>query len=178
MKQALRNAALGAIAILVAWGTFTLLGLVASSRDDRAERADLQRQVAQLQAGTTLLADQIKSLGETPVVTPQKPLPNVNVRYIPVPGPRGPVGPVGPVGVAGKTVVGAPGSAGGEGPAGPAGPAGKDGSNGADGSPGAPGQDGRGIQSITCDSSGVWQITYTDGTTQSVDGPCRAVLTP
>lgn len=46
---------------------------------------------------------------------------------------------------------------------GPEGPAGKD---------GAPGADGRGVQTITC-AGGQVVVTYTDGTTQTVDGwPC------
>jgi len=48
----------------------------------------------------------------------------------------------------------------------------KNGSKGTDGAPGATGPDGRGIQSMTYDSeTNKWTITYTDGTTTTVDGP-------
>lgn len=49
---------------------------------------------------------------------------------------------------------------------------GKDGADGSDGSPGATGPAGRGVQSMTYNSStNKWTITYTDGTTSTVDGP-------
>lgn len=65
------------------------------------------------------------------------------------------------------------------------------GQNGTDGAPGAPGatgpqgppgndgQPGRGIVSgPTCQGDGTWSTTYTDGTTETQDGPCRIVLIP
>jgi len=65
------------------------------------------------------------------------------------------VGPAGPPG-ADSTVPGP------EGPAGPTGPA---------------GADGRGITSgPTCNADGTWTTTYSDGTTETQDGPCRVSL--
>lgn len=46
------------------------------------------------------------------------------------------------------------------GPSGPAGPA------------GPAGTPGRGLATITCNSSGVWEVEYTDGTKIPNDGPC------
>lgn len=90
-------------------------------------------------------------------------------------GPVGPPGPTGPPGDDGNTVVGPPGADGTVGPPGPAGPAGADGK---DGTNGTDGKDGRGISKVECvdDDTSVgshWLITYTDGTTQTSDGPCR-----
>lgn len=76
-------------------------------------------------------------------------------------GSTGPAGPAGERGPAGEP--GSPGKDGAPGPTGPAGPAGKDGS------------DGRGIASLTCQESGTWLISYTDGTTSSTPGPCAAI---
>lgn len=93
-------------------------------------------------------------------------------------GPVGPPGPTGPTGDDGKAVVGPSGADGAVGPPGPSGPAGADGKNGANGTNGTNGSDGRGITSVECvdDDTSVgshWLITYTDGTTQTSDGPCR-----
>lgn len=48
-----------------------------------------------------------------------------------------------------------------------------DGRDGADGKDGVNGADGRGIASVACQNDGTWLITYTDSSTQPVDGPCR-----
>ncbi|HEY9414287.1 MAG TPA: hypothetical protein VIQ30_05980, partial [Pseudonocardia sp.] len=50
--------------------------------------------------------------------------------------------------------------------------AGTDGVNGQDGQSGA---DGRGIADTDCLPDGTWRISYTDGTTSIVRGPCRVV---
>lgn len=64
----------------------------------------------------------------------------------------------------GESITGPPGPAG---PAGPAGPSGED------------GDDGRGITAITCDQeTDDWTVTYTDETTDTIDGPCRVEVTP
>lgn len=112
-----------------------------------------------------------------------------------VQGPRGSQGPTGPSGRDGRDGVdGQPG------PAGPAGPPGADGADGADGKPGPPGpegpqgpvgpegpqgpagrdgDDGRGIASISCDTdTDDWTVTYTDDTTETIDGPCRVQTVP
>lgn len=46
---------------------------------------------------------------------------------------------------------------------------------GADGKQGDP---GRGIANVKCQDNGTWLFTYTDGSTDSVDGPCRVVVDP
>lgn len=55
---------------------------------------------------------------------------------------------------------------------------GKDGTDGKDsnvpGPKGDKGEPGRGIQSVSCNADGSWTFTYTDGTSQTVAGPCRA----
>lgn len=102
-------------------------------------------------------------------------------------GARGPVGPQGADGEAGATgktgsqgATGADGAQGPEGPAGPVGPTGADstvtgpeGPPGATGDTGQTGAAGRGIRSITCPPSGDWIIEYTDGTADTIAGPCR-----
>lgn len=111
----------------------------------------------------------------------------------------GPPGPKGDTGAAGKdsTVPGPPGEDGEDstvpGPSGAdsliPGPIGAAGAPGAKGEPGndstvpgppgadgAPGTNGRGIASLTCEGSGEGSyllVTYDDGTTQTVGGPCR-----
>lgn len=54
-----------------------------------------------------------------------------------------------------------------QGEAGPAGPPGADGADGVDG------QDGRSITSVACTDTGQWVISYSDGTDEQVEGPCR-----
>jgi hypothetical protein len=49
---------------------------------------------------------------------------------------------------------------------------------GAPGTDGKPGTDGRGIADTDCLDDGTWRITYTDGTTDTARGPCRAVVAP
>lgn len=123
-------------------------------------------------------------------------------------GPQGPIGPKGDPGTDGSVgspgaqgaagqngkpgasgaqgdpgVAGADGATGATGPAGPAGAAGPAGPVGPQGPSGPSGSDGRGITSVECvdDDSGNgshWVITYTDGTSQSSDGPCRTKVVP
>lgn len=140
-----------------------------------ADRIELRSELAQQKAATQALTDQVKGLGETPVVTPEKPIPPA-VRYVPVPGPRGPVGPVGPAskipgpaGTSGKDA--APAQDGKEGPQGPVGPAGPQ------GDPGKDGKDAPTITDIKCDgSTGVF--TFSDGNTINVANMCAAPLIP
>lgn len=47
-----------------------------------------------------------------------------------------------------------------------------------DGATGATGPEGRGIAKTECQQDGTWLFTYTDGTTQPVDGPCRVQPVP
>ena len=165
-----------------------------SERQELFDRTDRQSQTitgleAELsaqEATSTLLADQIESLGQEPVVTPTPP-PTSNTSD----GPSfsfiqrlielgisarcadgacvGPVGPPGPA----STV---------------AGPAGQDGRNGADstvpgpegpqGPPGLDGAPGRGVTSLSCEADGTWLISYSDGTTSTTAGPCRVASVP
>jgi hypothetical protein len=152
---------------------------------DAAEKADA-------------LAQQVRGLGEEPVVTPPSApaaASSPSTRYVPVPGApgsRGPAGTPGSPGVPGtpgeageKGGTGAGGSTGSAGQSGEKGADGKDGSDGKDGAPGTPGADGvngtngadgRGIRSVACQDDGTWLITYTDDTTETADGPCRVLL--
>lgn len=115
-------------------------------------------------------------------------------------GPVGPTGPVGPQGVPGPIGVtgqspqclleptrctGPQGAAGERGATGATGPQGQPGATGPQGPQGdvgpegAKGDAGRGIESgPTCTGEGndsYWLTTYTDGTEQRQDGPCRTV---
>ena len=45
----------------------------------------------------------------------------------------------------------------------------------ADGAPGGIGPAGRGITKTECQQDGTWLFTYTDGSTSTTDGPCRAL---
>lgn len=91
-------------------------------------------------------------------------------------GAPGAAGAVGPMGAPGAT-----GAQGAKGDTGDTGAQGIPGATGATGPAGANGADGRGITSVSCDGDGAtstWTITYTDGTTQSAAGPCKAPLVP
>lgn len=90
------------------------------------------------------------------------------------PGEVGPDGPIGPRGEQGAQGVagmdgerGMPGADGNDGVPGPMGPPGPAGTNGKDGPRGV------GIAKVECPASGDWIITLTDGTAQTVTGPCR-----
>jgi len=91
-------------------------------------------------------------------------------------GLTGVAGSAGAEGANGKD--GSPGSAGERGAAGADGAPGTPGADGAPGADGKDGVNGRGIQSVSCGDDGAWTVTYDDGTTQTVDGPCRATLLP
>ena len=89
------------------------------------------------------------------------------------------VGPTGPTG--GQGLDGADGQQGEPGPAGPQGDqgqAGIQGEQGIQGEVGPQGAPGRGIASTKCQDDGTWLFTYTDGSTDAVDGPCRVVVPP
>lgn len=87
-----------------------------------------------------------------------------------VPGPAGEPGQPGSAGEPGGQ--GAPGQAGAPGAKGDTGPPGPAGEKG------EPGKAGRGISDVSCTSDGDWQFTFTDDTTITVDGPCRAQSAP
>ena len=96
-------------------------------------------------------------------------------------GVLGLIGPDGPQGVPGET--GAHGPTGADGPAGmngadgAPGPAGADGAAGPAGPAGPAGAPGRGLTSLDCvpDAAGstYWVVTFTDGATAAITGPCR-----
>lgn len=94
-------------------------------------------------------------------------------------GPIGPAGARGDTGEPGQSIQGDPGAAGADstvpGPPGAdstiPGPAGPAGANGADSAP------GRGLAALDCVDDGAgstyWVVTYTDGATAAITGPCR-----
>lgn len=88
-------------------------------------------------------------------------------------------GPAGQAGAPGKdsSVPGPKGSKGEKGDT-VTGPPGPKGDKGETGSPGTDGKPGRGISDVSCTADGDWQFTFTDGTTITVDGPCRAQSAP
>lgn len=87
-------------------------------------------------------------------------------------GPQGPPGPVGETGATGETEA--------QGPPGPAGVDGQDGATGPAGPAGADGANGVSVSSITCpnDDDDDWVITYSNGQTDIVTGPCRTQTGP
>lgn len=93
-------------------------------------------------------------------------------------GADGAPGATGAQGAKGDTgAAGPPGPTGDTGPAGPPGPPGPTGATGPAGPPGP----GRGVQSFDCQGVGAsssWVVTYTDGTTQQIAGPCRVPIAP
>jgi hypothetical protein len=103
---------------------------------ERARRVALELDLAEQKAKTQALAEQIRALGEKPVVSPGSP-PEV----ITIPGITGPRGAPGADGRDGAR--GPRGFTGLDGPAGPSGAAGTDGAPGADGVDGEPGAVGQ-----------------------------------
>lgn len=85
-------------------------------------------------------------------------------------------GPAGEAGAPGKDSS-VPGPAGAKGEKGDKGPPGPRGAKGEKGDRGEPGKNGRGVSSVSCTSDGDWIFTFTDDTTITVDGPCRAEQT-
>lgn len=182
MKRFLSVFVVLALAACFGWTAAELMDRAAFDAESAADRANLHDQLADVETANAALADQIRALGEIPVAPTTGP-PNHTPPII-LRGPQGipgVTGPRGPAGPAPEPVPGPPGRDGEDGatitgPAGPAGPKGdkgdpgKDGSNGKDG---APGRDGRGVTSITCGTTGDWLIAFTDGTSQTVTGPCR-----
>lgn len=171
-----------AVIALVVYLLVTVLSMTREDEGDAADRADLRTEVTAQQKRADLLDQQVRELGETPIVEPSENS-ALESRYVPVPGAAGPAGPPGADGAAGqslpglpgapgRTVVGPPGTtgpAGAEGEAGATGTSGKDGKDGAVGDPGANGQDGRGISSLACAGAVApitFTVTYTDGSTQ------------
>ena len=94
------------------------------------------------------------------------------------PGEAGEPGSKGEAGSPGsKGEPGAPGSKGEPGEPGPKGEKGDPGPAGAKVEPGSKGEPGRGINDVTCTADGDWLFEFTDGTSVTVTGPCRASQT-
>lgn len=160
----------------------------------RAERQELITQLDEERAKVDALYEQLRSVGEDPVVEPGKSDDS---------NPPAGVGPVGPQGVPGDD--GDPGrpptaeevaaainafcaaNAGCRGPAGTngtngtngesiVGPAGPAGADGAPGAPGLPGMNGVSVLSVSCvvrdDLSTAFRFTFTDGEFSDVAGAC------
>lgn len=169
----------------------TLVGLSVSNLSLTITNGSQSAAIAELSQNSDALREQVKDSGEVPVAPPARSVTGERgeqgARGLPGPqGPEGDAGPRGDIGLPGQT--------------GPQGPAGKDGSpgstgpsgaNGADGSPGPAGPqgpqgvpgpagpagaDGRGVAAVECQADGTWLITYTDLSTTTADGPCRAVI--
>lgn len=99
------------------------------------------------------------------------------------PGTEGQDGEPGGPGTEGKPgepgTNGPPGAKGDPGPAGAKGDKGDKGDSvtgppGPKGESGSPGPSGRGISDVTCTADGDWYFEFTDGTSVTVTGPCRA----
>jgi len=154
-------------------------------------QADYRKEARSNGAKVDALADQVRSLGRTPVAEKS----GSDRAPVLIRGPRGEMGPAGPQGRPGTDGTdgkpGAPGprgATGGTGAAGVAGSPGSDGANGKDGEPGPPGpkgepgkdgkdgkdgsagSDGRGIANVSCDSAVplAFTVTYSDGSTETV----------
>jgi Collagen triple helix repeat (20 copies) len=124
----------------------SLVGMMALRVGSRA--AENEDRIAALEATGIALADQVESLGEEPVVTPEEITGNDNV--VTVPGPPGPEGPAGDKGSDGSPgPAGPPGEPGAAGSSGDTGATGSEGEPGAEGPPGAPGPAGSGPASFT-----------------------------
>lgn len=104
------------VAAVVVLGVLFVVLWISSAEHDETQNSA----ITDLGNKATALQDQVRSLGGTPVVSPEQ--------------------IAGPAGVAGER--GATGAAGPQGPAGPAGPSGAPGSPGPTGGPGTPGQPG------------------------------------
>ncbi len=185
-------------ALIIAGGVWLTVFVLDSRRASQADRADLRSQLVTAQgrldseeAASELLADQVESLGEEPVVEPRSGAePSA---LVPVPGPRGPAASFAAVTRAvgqqidaaladacGGSCKGEPG----ESVTGPRGPAGESITGppgqsivGPKGDTGDKGDPGRGIESAMCGDDGRWTITYTDDTTSDA-GLCRESLLP
>lgn len=185
---------LSAIALVV-YLLVTVLSMTHADERDSSDRADLRVEVTEQQKRADLLAQQVRSLGETPIVQPSTPAVKgePKSRYVPVPGPAGKDGAnglpgkslPGLPGAPGQSVVGPPGATGKDGATGPAGPTGsagkdgKDGGPGADGAPGSNGADGRGVTSLACSGAVApitFTVTFSDGSSQ--DFSCGSAVEP
>lgn len=180
-----RITGLALLAAVLGFGLY----LAASNAGARAERIELLVQLDEERAKVDALYEQLRSVGEDPVVEPGGSSPSS-------PGPSGPTGPQGVPGDDGRAPTaaevleavnaycasvggckGVPGTNGtngtngqpGESVVGPQGPA------GADGTPGAAGAPGRGVAGVSCvlgESGTAFRFTFTDGATSDVPAAC------
>lgn len=164
--------------------------LAAANAGARAERVELITQLDEERAKVDALYEQLRALGEDPVVEPGKSTPGAE-------GPQGPTGPQGVPGVEGPApsaadvlsavnaycasiggCVGPAGTAGakgdpGESIVGPQGPAGPAGPQGAEGIPGANGVSVTGVSCVLLDDlSTAFRFTFSDQEVVDVRGPC------
>lgn len=168
--------------------------LAAANAGARTERQDLIAQLDEERSKVDALYEQLRSVGEDPVVEPGKESGNTT------PGPSGPTGPQGVPGDDGRTptadevlaaitaycasVNGCRGAAGADGtdgesvvgPAGPAGPQGEPGTNGTNGTNGLDGMNGISVTSVECvlldDLSTAFRFYFSDGEARDVRGAC------
>lgn len=175
--------------LLIALVVVTLIGVLALAGGFfvQLQRGDSQDQqissqgeaIRSLAASATALSDQVRALGEAPVVTPQQIAAPASVAGTPgVPGATGATGAAGmtpPCYFEPTQCRGADGAPGKDGTPGQDGAPGKDGAPGQDGAPGKDGAPGRGVAMAgpVRDDNGtcVFRTVYTDGT--STDAPTR-----
>lgn len=173
--------------------------LAAANAQSRTERSDLLSQLDEERSKVDALYEQLRALGEDPVVDPGAGESK--------PGAQGPVGPQGVPGDDGRPpssgevlaavqaycasiggCVGPQGSPGNPGATGPIGSPGVNGTDGAQGEPGpagpqgpqgepgVPGMNGLSVIDVTCvapdDLSTAFRFTFSDGTWVDVAGPC------
>lgn len=181
-----RLTGLALLAAVLGFG-FYLASANASAREDRM---NLITQLDEERAKVDALYEQLRSVGEDPVVGPGTSSPST-------PGPSGPTGPQGVPGDDGAPgAVGQPGPSGAPGPAGPSGspgqpgangqpgesivgpqgPAGPPGPAGPQGEPGTPGMNGISVTGVSCvlldDLSTAFRFTFSDASFVDVPGAC------
>ena len=182
MRRVLKYAAIVLAVLIAAYLISQVIALGVATQKSKDDRAELHAKLSEQREKTSILADQVEVLGGQPITNPDDDKGFDRKLLVPVPGPRGaagkpgrdgedsevpgPAGEPGAKGDPGLTPLAIPG------PPGKDAPKPKDGKDGKDGKPGAdgkPGKDGRGVKSITCES-GQLTVTYTDGTSQIIDG--------
>ena len=196
------------LAIMGAVIAFLVSGWNASSADARASQRDYRNQVEKTETLQSeynkLYSEYMSATGKEPKAPSPQSVQGATGPQgdMGLPGQMGPQGrtgekgdqgATGPAGIPGSTgATGAKGDSGSPGEAGPVGEIGPQGAPGATGAMGPAGPQGipgpqgnpgpgRGVSSFACDGSGAsssWTITYTDGTSQQLAGPCRAEIAP
>lgn len=155
-------------AAIVATVVLIVLTNVARDLGRFGERSDARSAVIEeLVLEQEALRQQVRSLGEEPVVDGPEPLPGPQgERGRPGPsGPAGPAGAQGPPGPPGASVTGPagpPGPEGEPGPPGPPGPAGEPGPPGPQGEQGPPGEDAPSTFTCTPDGGGTFTCVPKD----------------